>query len=201
MSIIPRRNSIDHMTPAELAIRNAMEVVDRAGIHPLLTDAVRLLMQAKDKVGDWVDRDKGVTVNPPAAIQRLGPGEKIDHPAHYGGADDPYEAIKVIEAWGLGFCLGNTVKYIAREGKKGAPIEDLKKARWGISTAKSRTGRTRVPDKIDVLDPRVPGKIDVLDHGFEKAASALRIGQIEADGRTIYSDNGTLRRLVSEDKR
>lgn len=30
----------------------------------------------------------------------------VDHPAHYGGKDNPYEAIKVIEAWGLGFCLG-----------------------------------------------------------------------------------------------
>ena len=56
--------------------------------------------------------------------------EAVGHPAHYGGADNPYEAIKVIEAWGLGFCLGNTVKYIARAGKKGALIEDLKKARW-----------------------------------------------------------------------
>ena len=56
--------------------------------------------------------------------------EAVNHPAHYGGADNPYEAIKVIEAWGLGFCLGNTVKYISRAGKKGDVLEDLKKARW-----------------------------------------------------------------------
>ena len=56
--------------------------------------------------------------------------EAVDHPAHYGGGDNPYEAIKVIEAWGLGFCLGNTVKYISRAEKKGAALEDLKKARW-----------------------------------------------------------------------
>lgn len=56
----------------------------------------------------------------------------VDHPAHYGGADNPYEAIKVIEAWRLGFCLGNTVKYIARAGKKSdeTTIQDLEKARW-----------------------------------------------------------------------
>lgn len=53
-----------------------------------------------------------------------------DHPAHYGGADDPFEAIKVIEAWGLGFNLGNTLKYISRAEKKGAPLIDLQKARW-----------------------------------------------------------------------
>lgn len=58
--------------------------------------------------------------------------EAVNHPAHYGGIDNPYEAIKVIEAWGLDFNLGNTVKYIARNGKKpGTPIlDDLRKARW-----------------------------------------------------------------------
>lgn len=56
--------------------------------------------------------------------------ESVNHPKHYGGADNPYEAIKVIEAWKLGFCLGNTVKYIARAGKKRNLLEDLKKARW-----------------------------------------------------------------------
>lgn len=57
----------------------------------------------------------------------------IDHPKHYGG-DTPYEAIKVIEAWGLDFCLGNAVKYISRAGKKdpSKEIEDLKKANWYI---------------------------------------------------------------------
>lgn len=53
----------------------------------------------------------------------------INHPSHYGG-DTIYEPIKVIEAWNLGFHLGNTVKYIAREGKKGCSIQDLKKALW-----------------------------------------------------------------------
>jgi hypothetical protein len=27
--------------------------------------------------------------------------EEVDHPPHYGGADNPYETIKVIEAWNL----------------------------------------------------------------------------------------------------
>ncbi len=56
--------------------------------------------------------------------------EFVNHPAHYGGPKNPYEAIKVIEAWGLGFCLGNVVKYIARAERKGTPIEDLRKAAW-----------------------------------------------------------------------
>ena len=56
--------------------------------------------------------------------------EQVAHPAHYGGADDPYEAIKVIEAWELGFHLGNTVKYISRADRKGHTLTDLKKAAW-----------------------------------------------------------------------
>ena len=56
--------------------------------------------------------------------------EKVNHPKHYGGKEDPYEAIKVIEAWGLGFHLGNTVKYISRAGKKDSLVQDLKKAKW-----------------------------------------------------------------------
>jgi hypothetical protein len=55
---------------------------------------------------------------------------ETNHPTHYGGADNLYETIKVVEAWGLGFCLGNAVKYISRAGKKGDALEDLKKARW-----------------------------------------------------------------------
>lgn len=58
--------------------------------------------------------------------------ESINHPEHYGG-DTPYEAIKVIEAWQLGFCLGNAIKYISRAWKKGSTIEDLKKAVWYIN--------------------------------------------------------------------
>lgn len=59
--------------------------------------------------------------------------EAVNHPQHYGGADNPYEAIKVIEAWSLGFNLGNAVKYIARAGRKGDRLEDLKKAAWYLN--------------------------------------------------------------------
>jgi glutaredoxin len=44
-----------------------------------------------------------------------------------------YEAINVIEAWGLNFNLGNVIKYVARAGRKtDNPIEDLEKAKWYI---------------------------------------------------------------------
>jgi hypothetical protein len=61
--------------------------------------------------------------------------ESVQHPIHYGGENNTYEAIKVIEAWGLDFCLGNVVKYISRAGKKdpNKELEDLKKAVWYLN--------------------------------------------------------------------
>ena len=59
--------------------------------------------------------------------------EMVNHPNHYGGKDNLYEAIKVIEAWDLGFNLGNSVKYISRAGKKSNRLEDLEKASWYIN--------------------------------------------------------------------
>ena len=58
--------------------------------------------------------------------------EQVNHPNHYGGETNIYEAIKVIDAWDLGFSLGNTVKYISRAGKKDTDkeLEDLRKAKW-----------------------------------------------------------------------
>lgn len=58
--------------------------------------------------------------------------ETVNHPPHYGG-DTTYEAIKVIEAWQLGFCLGNVVKYISRADSKGNALEDLKKSAWYLA--------------------------------------------------------------------
>ena len=56
----------------------------------------------------------------------------VNHPNYYGGEDNPYEVLKVCEAWGLDkdAYLFNVVKYVARAGKKNADkeIEDLNKA-------------------------------------------------------------------------
>ena len=61
--------------------------------------------------------------------------EMVKNPEHYGGVDNPYEAIKVIENWYLDFHLGNTVKYISRAGKKypEKELEDLLKAQWYLN--------------------------------------------------------------------
>lgn len=68
------------------------------------------------------------------AVKRRAKKEAINHPAHYGGEDNPYEAIKIIEALGFGFCLGNTFKYMARAGKKNKMrLEDLQKSLWYLN--------------------------------------------------------------------
>lgn len=54
--------------------------------------------------------------------------DMIYKPPHYTYA--AIEPIDVIEAWSLGFHLGNAVKYIARAEHKGRQLEDLQKARW-----------------------------------------------------------------------
>lgn len=63
--------------------------------------------------------------------------ENVFHPSHYGGKDNPYETIKVIEAWGLddNFDLGNTIKYISRAGKKDKAciLQDLMKAQFYLN--------------------------------------------------------------------
>lgn len=63
----------------------------------------------------------------------MGEKEMVNHPDHYQfGKNNEYEVIKVIDAWELGFLLGNTVKYISRAGKKDSDkeLQDLKKALW-----------------------------------------------------------------------
>lgn len=70
-------------------------------------------------------------MNDKEQIKQLGQ-DMVNHPEHYGGKENLYEAIKVIDAWELGFHLGNVVKYISRAGKKDPKtmIQDLKKAAW-----------------------------------------------------------------------
>lgn len=61
------------------------------------------------------------------------PEEEVHSPTHYthGGI----ETIDYIEAKGLGYHLGNVVKYVSRCGRKTGtdPLKDLKKALWYLN--------------------------------------------------------------------
>jgi Protein of unknwon function (DUF3310) len=58
--------------------------------------------------------------------------DSVNHPQHYK-AQSGIEVIDVIESFELGFCLGNSIKYILRAGKKNSRKEDLMKAVWYLN--------------------------------------------------------------------
>lgn len=100
-----------------------------------------------DNIGSWVpwfgqeefdSKEKHKSHTTHTEVQN-----NVEHPQHYGGSDNPYEAIKVIEAWldpeaSYGFCVGNALKYICRAGHKdGNSLEqDLEKAVWYLNRAR-----------------------------------------------------------------
>lgn len=66
--------------------------------------------------------------------------DPVNNPSHYCEGRT-YEPIAVIQDWKLDFCLGNTVKYISRAGRKASKdldvirkeIQDLEKARFYLN--------------------------------------------------------------------
>lgn len=106
---------------AEYEIRVVFNAVAKIAVDgwPMIFQDFEPFDTGDGEVKEWIPMQQDLTV------------ERINHPSHYGG-DTPYEAIKVVEAWGLGFCLGNAIKYICRAEHKGSELDDLKKARWYI---------------------------------------------------------------------
>lgn len=56
--------------------------------------------------------------------------DRVDHPKHYVSHPSGVECITITEH--MSFNVGNAVKYLWRADEKGAPIEDLEKARWYV---------------------------------------------------------------------
>jgi hypothetical protein len=67
---MPRRCRVDLMTPAELAICNAMQAVEAAGADVCLTQAVILLATARERVADYVDATADSAVSEHSEIRR-----------------------------------------------------------------------------------------------------------------------------------
>lgn len=53
---------------------------------------------------------------------------EVNHPKHYTSHPSGVECIQITEHFG--FNLGNVIKYLWRAEEKGAPLQDLEKARW-----------------------------------------------------------------------
>ncbi len=98
------------------------ESLQRVGIEVQLpkSDSLKAMQESYEKA--WSNmRDSG-------GFLEIGGEDPINHPSHYKSGT--IEAIEVIEAFELGFHLGNVVKYILRADKKGSRLENLKKAEW-----------------------------------------------------------------------
>ena len=73
-------------------------------------------------------------------------------PAYY--PNETYEPLNVIDAWDLCFRLGNTLKYIARAGKKTKdPLQDLVKARHYLTLKIEQLTREPALSTKPWLDP------------------------------------------------
>ena len=62
--------------------------------------------------------------------------DAVKRPSHY--TSGKIEVWDAITAWGLDYCRGNVVKYMARAGKKGdrdTELEDLRKAKAYVEKA------------------------------------------------------------------
>ena len=55
--------------------------------------------------------------------------EIAEHHKHYQSKHG-FEVIDIIEEFGLGFHLGNVIKYVLRASHKSNELEDLEKAKW-----------------------------------------------------------------------
>ena len=65
----------------------------------------------------------------------------VNHPPHYERLQP--EPIDVIESWGLGYCMGQVVKYLSRAGHKpgNSRAQDLRKARYYLDREIARADR------------------------------------------------------------
>lgn len=77
----------------------------------------------------------------------------VDHPSHYGGADNPFEVIKVMEAWltreqMIGALKFTIYCYLARSDFKNGS-EDNAKAAWYVNFLKGYEERHPAPEKVD----------------------------------------------------
>lgn len=98
----------------------------------------------------------------------------VKSPNHYTKGRR-FEPKDVIRDWGLNFNLGSALKYIARAGRKGDPVEDLEKAReylaFEIEAIKAERGRKRATTNPNCKCTTKP----IFE---EKAAEGRRLGAI-----------------------
>lgn len=100
-----------------------VKLIEGPPLNSLYKNSTSEFSFAENGLEFWVDETQPVE------------SSAVEHPSHYGGKDNPYEVIKVAEAWGFDkdAYLFNVLKYIARAGKKGATLDDHKKASFYLN--------------------------------------------------------------------
>lgn len=73
--------------------------------------------------------------------------DSVNHPRHYNSHPSGVELIDVAE--NMGFCVGNALKYVARAGLKGDPIEDLRKSEWYLMAEIDRRQDRERPENAE----------------------------------------------------
>ena len=136
-----KKRPAKQVAKANLRLKRLMQGAGRPTAHPILDTP--LIMEYTPpqskvdinniKVGDVVGGLKLTNVGDGKV--RWVADDPVNSPSHY--KDGGIETIDYIEAKGLGYHLGNAVKYISRAGKKGTNqgLEDLKKAQWYLARA------------------------------------------------------------------
>ena len=99
--------------------------------YALLSKGRKELGMLKQRDGKWrhkIRMQGAAEVRALIPLLEAPPVDNVNHPPHYkvGGI----ETIDFIEAKGLGYNLGNVVKYVSRADHKGERLENLEKARW-----------------------------------------------------------------------
>lgn len=86
--------------------------------------------------------------------------DPVNHPSHYI-TPSGIEAIDVIEQYGLGYHLGNAMKYLLRAGRKdpAAERQDIEKARWYLR--RWRDGKLKGKNGVEI-----PAASDDLNGGL-----------------------------------
>ena len=129
-------------------------------------------------LGRWLDL-------PPATDPVKGPkGELVNHPQHYNPGT--YEVINVLEAWRMGFHLGNALKYLARAEKKGSARQDVSKAIWYLK--RYRESNLIVPSSGYAIT--INGRKEHVEDAKLEYSDILRFALIPIDrtATVIYRD-------------
>lgn len=119
------------------------------------------------------------------------PFSEPNHPDHFNETN--IEIIDIIEAFDLGFHLGNALKYLLRAHLKGNYVNDLKKADWYIIRFReSSTISHKIIEPNISIDKALFGR--QISHKVHKACRALLESQLYGTGLSDSVSN-----LINQD--